>query len=202
MKHFLFALLITSPVLAKSIIPSEFTAEFEEKITSSVTGKEIKSNGTIAYKFPSQLRLEVLEPEASTVVVGPKKTWIYQPPFIEGEKGQVTIEKKSSWPLLRTFDSLTKSLEGSKEFDHKFQGNKLTISFKDATRKRMGIKEVSFISRGQAKDAKTFSEFESMTLTKNDGKTQSYKFTSIKLVPVEAKKFEFEIPKNTKIVEN
>ena len=202
MKHFFIALLITSPLFAKSIIPSEFTAEFEEKITSSVTGKVIKSNGTIAYKFPSQLRLEVLEPEASTVVVGPKKTWIYQPPFIEGEKGQVTIEKKSSWPLLKTFDSLTKSLEGSKEFDHKFQGKKLTITFKEATSKRMGIKEVSFVSNTDAANAKSFSEFESMSLTKNDGKIQSYKFTAIKIAPVEAKKFEFEIPKNTKTVEN
>lgn len=199
---FIFLLLISLPAFSKSIIPNEFSAKFEETLISAVSGKEIKSNGTITYKYPSHLRLEVLEPEPSTVVVSPKKTWIYQPPFIEGEKGQVTVEKKSSWPLLQTFDSLTKSLEGSKDFTHKFEGNKLTISFSKDAVSKLGLKEVTFIGQGPAKDVTSFTAFDSMTLVKADGKEQRYKFSGIKVGAVGANQFTFDIPKNTKVIEN
>ncbi|HLW58229.1 MAG TPA: outer membrane lipoprotein carrier protein LolA [Bacteriovoracaceae bacterium] len=199
---FILLLLLSFPVFSQSIIPNEFSASFEETLISSVSGKTIKSNGKISYKYPSHLRVEVLEPEPSTVVVSPKKTWIYQPPFIEGEKGQVTIEKKSSWPLLQTFDSLTKSLEGSKEFTHKFSGNKLVISFSKESVEKLGIKEVIFIAQGEAKKVKSFSAFDSMTLTKADGKEQSYKFSNIKVGPTKVSEYTFDIPKNTKVIQN
>lgn len=199
---FILLFLFSFPAFSQSIIPNEFSASFEETLISSVTGKEIKSNGTISYKYPSHLRLEVQEPEPSTVIVNPKRTWIYQPPFIEGEKGQVTVEKKSSWPLLQTFDSLTKSLEGSKEFSHKFSGNKLVISFSKESSSKLGIKEVTFIAQGEAKNVKSFSAFDSMTLMKADGKEQKYKFSNIKVGPTKVSQYSFDIPKNTKVIEN
>lgn len=195
-------LILSFPVFSQTIIPNEFSAKFEESIISAVTGKEIKSNGTISYKYPSHLRLEVLDPEPSTVVVSPKKTWIYQPPFMEGEKGQVNIEKKSSWPLLKTFDSLTKSLEGSTEFTHKFSGHKLSIIFTKASQEKLGIKEVTFTAKGEASKVESLSQFESMTLVKSDGKEQKYKFSDVKVAKLDALKFTFEIPKNTKVIEN
>ena len=201
MKYFIL-LLISFSALSQTIIPSEFGAKFEETIISAVTGKEIKSNGEIKYRYPSHLRLEVLEPEPSTVVVNPKRTWIYQPPFIEGEKGQVTIEKKSSWPLLKTFDSLTKSLENSKEFNHTFSGNKLSINFHKEVQANLGIKSVTFTAKSNAKEVKSFSEFESMTLVKSDDKEQKYKFSEIKVGPIDVINFNFDIPKNTKVIEN
>lgn len=200
MKYF-FLLLISLPAFSQSIIPSEFSANFEETLKSVVTGKEIKTTGKITYRYPSHLRLEVLEPEPSTVVVNPKQTWIYQPPFIEGEKGQVTIEKKSYWPLLQTFDSLTKSLAGSKDFTHKFEGKKLLIIFNKDAQTRLGLKEVAFTAKDEAKSAKNFSEFESMSLTKNDNKTQLYKFSEIKIKAIDITVFSFDIPKNTKVIE-
>lgn len=198
---FILLLLISLPVFSKSIIPAEFTANFEETIQSVVSGKELKSNGTISYKYPSHLRLEVKDPEPSQVVVNPKKTWIYQPPFMEGEKGQVTIEKKSYWPLLQTFDSLTKSLEGSKDFTYKFSGKKLVIVFTKEAVKKLGLNEVIFTAQGEAKAAKSFAEFASMTLTKSDGKVQLYKFSSIKIQAIDIEVFNFDIPKNTKVIE-
>ena len=145
------------------------------------------------------VKLPLAEPKA--LVVSPKKTWIYQPPFMEGEKGQVTVEKKSSWPLLKTFDSLTKSLEASKEFSHKYSGKKLSIIFTKASQERLGIKEVTFTAKAEAKAVKSFSEFESMTLVKSDGKEQKYKFSDIKTSAVDVANFSFDIPKNTKVIE-
>lgn len=202
MKLMLFILLL--PLLSHaSFVPSSFSSHYEETMTSTVTGKEIKTTGKIDYKYPSHLRLEVLKPEPSTVVVNDRKTWIYQPPFIEGEKGQVTIQKGSNWPLLKAFDSFKTGLEGSKLFTHKYQGNDLIITFNKDSQKEAGIKEVIFHAKKNAKEVKSLNEFEKMTLVKADGKKQNYKFTDLKEnVAFRPSNFEFTTPANTKVINN
>lgn len=201
----LMLLLLLLPILsfAQSFVPSTFSANYEETIVSTVSGKEIKTEGKIDYKHPSHLRLEVLRPEPSTVVVNPRKTWIYQPPFIEGEKGQVTVQKGSDWPLLKAFDSFSKGLKDSKLFTYKYEGNNLIITFNKDAVKEAGIKEVIFHASKNAKEVKSLKEFEKMTLVKADGKKQNYKFTELKEnVKFPEDHFEFKTPANTKVINN
>ena len=93
MKILFLFLLASSASFAKSFVPGSFSANFEESILSMATGKEKKSFGKIDYKFPGNIRFEITSPNASTFVSNPQKSWYYVPPFVEGEQGQVTIQK-------------------------------------------------------------------------------------------------------------
>src|SRR5690606_37947537 len=123
--------LVLLPTLsfAKNFVPSSFSANYEESVVSLVTGKEKKSFGKIDYKFPGHLRFEVTSPVPTLFVVNPKKSWLYQPSHVKGEKDQVTVQKSTNLPLIKFLDSVKDGLENSKLFKTSYGKNELTLTF-------------------------------------------------------------------------
>ncbi len=201
MKFILISLLLTSYSFAKSFVPSSFSANFEESIISMATGREKKSFGKIDYKFPGQIRFEIISPNPSIFVSNPQKSWYYVPPFVDGEQGQVTIQKSNKLPLTKFLDSIRNGLAGSKLFTTKYSGKDLILSFVKTVQKDLTLKEVIFHASKDAKSIQKLAEFERMTLIYADGRKVNLKFLELKEeVSFEAKHFEFTPPAKTKII--
>lgn len=187
---------------AKTFVPSTFSANFEESIVSMATGKEKKSFGKIDYKFPGHIRFDITSPNPSSFVSNPQKSWYYVPPFLEGEQGQVTIQKSSKLPLTKFLDSVKNGIEGSKLFTFKYAGHDLVLSFVKTVQKELTLKEVTFHAGKEAKLVQKMSEFERMTLVYTDGRKVKLKFLELKEeVSFPAKHFEFTPPAKTKIID-
>ncbi len=201
MKLILVTLLFSTLSFAKSFVPGSFTANFEESIISMATGKEKKSFGKIDYKFPGHIRFEIISPNPSTFVSNPQKSWYYVPPFVDGEQGQVTIQKSSKLPLTKFLDSIKDGIEGSKLFTYKYDGKDLVLTFVKTVQKELTLKEVTFHATKNAKDVQKMSEFEKMTLIYVDGRKVNLKFLELKEeTSFPAKHFEFTVPAKTKVI--
>ncbi len=201
MKILILLLLASSASFAKSFVPSSFSANFEESILSMATGKEKKSFGKIDYKFPGNIRFEITSPNASTFVSNPQKSWYYVPPFVEGEQGQVTIQKSTKLPLTKFLDSIRNGLEGSKLFTYKYEGKDLVLTFVKTVQKELTLKEVTFHAVKEAKLVEKMSDFEKMTLVYADGRKVNLKFLELKEeTSFPAKHFEFTAPAKTKVI--
>lgn len=201
MKILFLFLLASSASFAKSFVPGSFSANFEESILSMATGKEKKSFGKIDYKFPGNIRFEITSPNASTFVSNPQKSWYYVPPFVEGEQGQVTIQKSTKLPLTKFLDSIRNGLDGSKLFTYKYNGKDLVLTFVKTVQKELTLKEVTFHAIKEAKLVEKMSEFEKMTLVYADGRKVNLKFLELKEeTSFPAKHFEFTAPAKTKVI--
>ena len=201
MKILFLFLLASSASFAKSFVPGSFSANFEESILSMATGKEKKSFGKIDYKFPGNIRFEITSPNASTFVSNPQKSWYYVPPFVEGEQGQVTIQKSTKLPLTKFLDSIRNGLDGSKLFTYKYNGRDLVLTFVKTVQKELTLKEVTFHAIKEAKLVEKMSEFEKMTLVYADGRKVNLKFLELKEeTSFPAKHFEFTPPAKTKVI--
>jgi outer membrane lipoprotein-sorting protein len=202
MKIFFFLCLLPLGAFAKSFVPSSFSANYEESYTS-VVGKEKKSFGKVDYKFPGHLRFEVTSPTASLFVVNPKKSWLYQPAFVKGEKDQVTVQKSSNLPLIKFLDSVKNGLEGSKLFKTTYSKKDITLTFVKTIQKEMGFEEVILHSRGEAKAAKELSEIEKITLKHINGRKTNIKLIDLKEnVSFPPGNFEFVPSSSTKVITN
>lgn len=206
MKTFLFlTLLIPSITFANGIVPAAFSTNFEESITSVATGKEKKSFGKIDYKFPGHIRYEVTSPEesASIFVTNNKTSWYYRPPFVKGEQGEVTIQKATNLPLTKFLDSMKSGFENSKHMTHKYDGNKLVLSFSKEAQKDTHLKEVVMEAPKPAKDVKSLKEFEKITLVYDDGRKVNLKFVDFQEnADFKPGHFEFKVPEKTKVTNN
>ena len=201
MKILFLFLLASSASFAKSFVPGSFSANFEESILSMATGKEKKSFGKIDYKFPGNIRFEITSPNASTFVSNPQKSWYYVPPFVEGEQGQVTIQKSTKLPLTKFLDSIRNGLDGSKLFTYKYNGRDLVLTFVKTVQKELTLKEVTFHAIKEAKLVEKMSDFEKMTLVYADGRKVNLKFLELKEeTSFPAKHFEFTPPAKTKVI--
>lgn len=196
-----FSLIFSASVSAKSFVPSSFSANFEESIISMANGKEKKSYGKIDYKFPGHILFDIISPNPSKFVSNPQKSWYYLPPFVDGEQGQVTIQKSSKLPLTKFLDSIKNGLEGSKLFTSKYVGKDLILTFVKTVQKELTLKEVTFHANKEAKLVQKMNEFEKMTLIYADGRKVNLKFIELKEeVFFPAGHFEFTVPAKTKII--
>jgi outer membrane lipoprotein-sorting protein len=199
---FFFLLFIPSISWSKTFVPASFSANYEESLTS-VTGRTKKSFGKVDYKFPGHLRFEVTSPVSSLFVVNPKKTWFYQPAFVQGEKDQVTIQKTSNLPLIKFLDSVKDGIENSKLFTTKFEKNDLILSFVPSAQKEMGFEQVILHATVEAKGVKELKGFENMTLKHTNKNKTSIKLIDLKEnVSFPADHFEFRPSPTTKIIKN
>ena len=182
---FSFYFLCFSPaILAKKnikpFLPKTFKADFEQIITSSISGKQKKSFGIIEYKFRGHLKLEVISPEDTKAlfISNPSTTWYYTPPFLEGEKGELTTNPTSKTGHFRFFDILSHGLVSNKKYKivrTSSGGVNLLLAAKDS--KKMGIKEALLLF---SKKKESFNNLERVELTKNNGSVVIIKLINIK----------------------
>lgn len=184
-------------------MPASFSANFEESYVSVVAGKEKKSFGKIDYKYPGHIRFEKTNPDPSTFVSNPEKSWYYVPPFVAGEQGQVTIQKSSKLPLTKFLDSIKNGVQESKLFTHKYQGKELILTFVKTIQKEMTLKEATLHATKDAKTVDSLKDFEKLTLVYVDGRKVNLKFIDLKEnVNFPGSHFNFTVPAKTKITNN
>lgn len=203
MKIFILLALLPTLGFAKSFVPNSFSANYEESVISLATGKEKKSFGKIDYKFPGNLRFEVTSPVPTLFVVNPKKSWLYQPSHVKGEKDQVVIQKSSNLPLIKFLDSVKNGIENSKLFTTSYTKNDLTLTFVKTIQKDMGFIEVVLHSSKDAKEVKELSGFERITLKHINGSKTNIRLIELKEdVNFPPGNFEFSPSANTKVITN
>jgi outer membrane lipoprotein-sorting protein len=201
MKTFLLScMLLSTTAWSKSFVPASFSANFEESYKSVASGKDKKSFGKIDYKYPGHIRFQKTDPDPSLFVSNPEKSWYYVPPFVDGEEGQVTIQKSSKLPLTKFLDSIKNGVNESKLFKPKYQGKELVLSFVKPVQKDVSLKEVILLANKDAKSVKDLSEFEKMTLVYNDGRKVNLKFIDLKEnIQFPEGHFKFTVPAKTKV---
>ena len=95
-----FSFLFNGSLLsASTFFPKSFKAEFHQIFKSQISNKVKKTPMTIEYLYPRMIRLEVTSAEKTTFVSNAKKSWFYQAPFAEGEKGSVQIQAADQYLL-------------------------------------------------------------------------------------------------------
>lgn len=201
------SLLLFSLVFGASIksargefLPQSFSAKFEQEYVSILKGNTKKGEGSIEYKYPSNIRFETSTPSQVIFVSNGVKAWYYRAPFIEGEEGEVseTSAKESNSVYIRFFDSLKNGLSSNSLYDVKNAGDGMhVVTFKSKTAKDFGIKE-AVLTFNSAKD-KDFSELKKIDLLFPDGKKSTLKFVNLKVNPaMDASHFNFVAPPKTK----
>ncbi len=181
-------------------LPQSFSAKFEQEYVSILKGKTKKGEGSIEYKYPSNIRFETSTPSSVVFVSNGVKAWYYRAPFIEGEEGEVTetSAKEGNSVYIKFFDSLKNGLSANALYDVKNAGDGMHVmTFKPKTAKEFGIKE-AVLTFNSAKD-KDFSELKKIDLLFPDGKKSTLSFANLKINPsLDATRFNFVAPPKTK----
>lgn len=188
---------MTSLSFAKgSFIPKTFEAKFTKKEKALLSGKELKSEGEIFYQYPSRIRLQFEGKDKSVFVSNPFKTFYYKPPIFEGVPGELTVNKSSSYPLSKFFDSLRKGLDSNELYKVEKKQKSLEIIFS-----KKGVAELK-IKSAQLTFSKdlNFSQLKDLLIELPDNKKLNFQFDSIKMNPkLDKNLFTFEAPENTRV---
>jgi len=96
----------------------DLTADVTQEVTVASLGKTITAHGTIAFKKPGKLRLELTEGDVQTIVADGTLLWLYQPKEQQVLKAPFTAAFRSSTPISfltgvgRIADDFTAALDG------------------------------------------------------------------------------------------
>jgi outer membrane lipoprotein carrier protein len=77
----------------------DFTADVTQEMTVASLGKTITSHGTIAFKKPGKLRLELKDEDPQTVVADGTTLWLYQPKEQQVMKAPFNAAFRSTTPI-------------------------------------------------------------------------------------------------------
>ena len=188
---------------AKSFLPRSFNADIEQQTKSVIKlkkgNKEIvkKYDVVVKYLFPSNVYLKV---EDSTYVCNKNKTWLYTPPVIEGEKGEVKIGSSSKYCYSKLFDALSNGLSNNKIYSTKKSKNTATLSFSTKAQDQLQMTKVELLFE-KLNTKSRFSDIKEMRMFKVGEKNPTiFVFKSLnRKVKLKASDFEFQVPKNTNI---
>lgn len=181
-------------------LPQSFSAKFEQEYVSILKGKTKKGEGSIEYKYPSNIRFETSSPSKVIFVSNGTRAWYYRAPFIEGEEGEVseTSAKEGNSVYIKFFDSLKNGLTANPLYDVKNAGDGIhVVTFKEKVAKDFGIKE-AFLTFNSSKD-KDFSSLKKIELIFPDGKKSALTLVNLNAKPDFASNhFNFVAPPKTK----
>ena len=180
MKFFILLLLPTL-AFAKSILPASFSAQYENSWQSAIGGTK-KEFGSIDYKYPSNVRLEVKSEPNLTLVTNKATSWYYQPAFVKTEQGQVTVQKSSSHPVIKFLDSLKEDVVSSKYFSSKESGNDLVLSFNKEGQKEFSLLEVILHGAKPYRDVTGLKDIQAIELKDSNGKIKNLKLSQYRLL--------------------
>lgn len=77
----------------------DFTADVTQEMTVASLGKAVTSHGTIVFKKPGKLRLELTDDEPQTVVADGTTLWLYQPKEQQVMKAPFEAAFRSTTPI-------------------------------------------------------------------------------------------------------
>lgn len=177
-------------------LPSSFEAKFVKKEKSVLSGKEMKAEGILYYKYPSRIRLEEQGKEKSVFVSNPFKTYYYKPPIFKDLPGELTVDSSPNYPLSRFFDSLNEGLKDNEFFRVAKGKTEVLISF---TKK--GINELKIKNAKLGfENSIDFKKLNSVEITLNTGKNLKFELDQIEVDKKLGKElFTFKAPENTRV---
>ena len=203
MKFLLFTLLFSTSAIADDFLPASFSADYEESFKSAATGKEKKSSGKIDYKYPRHIRFEVVSPDPSSFVANPKTSWYYTPPFVEGEEGQVVVQRSEDLVLTKFLDSLKNGAKTNSAYSVAFQKSQLILTFTAALKKDLQMVQAILTAKnGDAAKASNLGAFQELELVHTNGRRVKMKFLEFRPgLTFADKHFEFRVPPKTKVTQ-
>jgi outer membrane lipoprotein-sorting protein len=183
-------------------LPTSFKANYEESYMSTTHQKIKKSTGVIHYQYPRHLKFEVLTPEPALFVTNPRSSWYYTPPFIEGEEGQVIIQKSDKLVLTKLLDVLKDGLTSNKVYSVNIQDQSADLSFQKEYKADFKMDKVVLTSSKKMKEVKSIIDLSSVILFYQNGQKVNLVFSQIEKNPSFPKDFfEFKIPEKTKVTQ-
>lgn len=190
-----FSLLSLTARAKGKFLPSTFEALFVKKEKSILSGKILKAEGTLYYKYPSRIRLEERGREKSIFVSNPFKTFFYKPPKFEGVPGELTINNSNNYPLSRFFDSLNEGLKSNEFFQVKIEKKTAILDF---TKK--GLKELKIKSAKLGFQEKVvFKDLNQVEITLDSGKNLRFELAKVQInKKLNKELFSFDAPKDTR----
>lgn len=195
----LIALIIISSKSWSVFLPKTFEARFDQ-VTKSLR-REKTSPVKVVYKFKSNIIFEVSGDTPVTYVCNKDKVWIYNPPFIEGEAGELKVGDSSKYCYSKLFDTLSKGLESNKLYKVKKTDKYATIIFSEDVASQLSIEKITMSLKQDISKTTSFKDVLSMQIYKlNEKNPVTLNLKSIKSnISIDDSKFIFNIPKNTNI---
>jgi len=202
LKVFILTLLLLQSALASEFLPASFLIEYTESFKSISKGGNVKYQGRFSFSYPDKFRLDVTDPDPSSVVSNGVKSWRYTPPFIEGEQGEVEISKASDLPVTKFLKTLKKGLQKNPSFKTQIKGTDITLTMNEPWRKNLGIKQV-LLKLKDSSQSKTLADVSELEIFYSNNNQMKWVFKEFKALPAFDKNhFDFQIPAKTKVVEN
>ncbi len=180
-------------------LPKSFEAKLDQIVFSSVKNKEIKTDVSMKYMFPSNIVFDVEGLTPVTYVCNKETTWMYNPPFMDGEKGTVKIGNSSKYCYVKLFDALSKGLESNELYKVVRSKKIANLSFLEQAKAQLNISKVDIIFKKEVNKNSKLSDIDYMTVY-YIGKKVPVKFAFKKInTKSKLKKadFVFDVPENT-----
>jgi outer membrane lipoprotein-sorting protein len=153
----IFLLMLITPLTVgattkTSFLPTGFSAKFEQKYISKLSGKEKKSYGKIAYRYPGRLRFEVIKPNRVLFITNPTDTWYYTAPYLKGEKGGLSHRSTGNGLPTQFFDSLKRGLKSNPLYTVKWSKKRVAqLTFSKKSAQRMGVAKAVLTFQGKGR---------------------------------------------------
>jgi outer membrane lipoprotein-sorting protein len=200
MKTSIFLFIFLTNMAWAEFLPKSFSIEFEQRHISRIRKKVKKSNGVIKYLYPSRIYFDVKKPDPILYVSNGEKTWIYRPPFLKGENGQVEVFNSKEAEASKFFDSLKNGLVDNKDYKVEKEAQTATLIFVEELQKKLGIKEA--ILHFKTDKDQSFNKLTQITWIYSGKKPKVDLY--VNTINTQAKfpesQFEFTPPTNTTIV--
>jgi len=180
-------------------IPAKFRANFRQIYKSSVTGKVKKRSGSISYKYPGYIRLEMKAPPVKTIFVSNSRTsWYYTAPFIEGEKGDVIVSNSGDKEFVKIFDILNSGLKNNPKYKVIINKDLAEFKFSKKSARMLGVSKT--IIKFHSPENKTFKNINWIKFYYTNKKPVQMIFSQLSINPSFGDNtFQFTPPKNTNI---
>ncbi len=182
-------------------VPKNFHLTFLQKYKTFSSKEWEKTEGELFYSYPGKIKVEVHSPvsEKSTLISNTDKTWVYHPPFLEGEAGELTLFNSDYFLLKKVLDALVKRKK-SDSFKIKKLKNTIIVSLDKKMVNESGVTEVRILSSNKLRNLLTIKKIE---VRYRNGKNVHYIAKNFKkLKHISNKKFSYYLPKNTQITDH
>lgn len=185
-----------------SFLPKDFEANFTQTFISSLSKKEKITHGKIAYKHPTKLYFEITGAEPIIYISNEKKSWIYTPPFVDGERGSLRISDSSKHSFTKFFDALALGLVTNKLYSVRSAEKEALLEFSKEVAKQIGIAKAKLIFKTSINEKSTLKDVKKIIFNYLVKKPEvTLEFLSFEdQVILSDEKFNFSIPKNTEII--
>ncbi len=179
-------------------MPKAFEAQITQKYLSSLSGKERENSGNLKYQSPNLLHLNMEGKNPFILVINSDRSWYYVPPFIEGERGEVTIEESKESLPFQFLNILVHGLKNNDLYSVEGKGEEYFLKIQSSKQKTFGLSQITL--KFNKDSEKVFKNILSMELLHLDKRKVEIRLSNIKDQPkFSSDEFVFKVPGNTNI---